>query len=134
MHWRHCYPMSRWAAVAILSPVLAQASAFDDREFCLAAQQLSMAAETDVGLWIDRVTRNAGMFVSCDRRMIEFKRFTYASSASMTDAWKERQAAEWNATHCNNMVWSDAIRGGWQIVLNTTAADGGSALVIARCK
>jgi hypothetical protein len=58
---RHCYPIALWAAVAVLSPVLAPASAFDDREFCLAAQQLSIAAGTDVGLWIDRITRNAVM-------------------------------------------------------------------------
>ena len=67
---------------------MAPALALDDKEFCVSAQQLAIAAEKDVGVWIDRVTRNAGMEVSCDRKTVQFTRFTYAPSASMNDAWK----------------------------------------------
>ena len=55
----------------------APAFAFQDREFCVVAQQLAAAAEKDVGVWIDRTTRNAGMTVACDRKIVEFTRFTY---------------------------------------------------------
>jgi len=97
------------------------------------AQQLAVAAERDIGVWIDRATRNAGMKVFCDKRTVEFTRFTYAPSASMTDAWKERKAAEWSATQCSSQIWSESIRGGWKIVLSQTAADGGHVSFTAQC-
>lgn len=109
------------------------AIALDDRDFCVLAQQLAMAAEKDIGLWIDRQTRNAGMVVSCDRKTVQFTRFTYAPSASMNDAWKAGKAADWNAVHCNSPIWKDAIASGWKIVLSQTAADGGQATIMAQC-
>ena len=113
---------------------LGPAAAVDDKAYCVAARQLALAAESDVGLWIDKATRNAGMSVSCERRMIEFTRFTYAPSASMDDAWKQRKAAEWTAAYCANPVWSEALRSGWKIVLSVTAADGGHVTVDAQCR
>lgn len=109
------------------------AFALDDRDFCVSAQQLALAAEKDVGVWIDRVTRNAGMLVACDRKLVQFTRFTYAPSASMNDAWKQRKAADWNAVHCNSPIWKEAIANGWKIVLSQTAADGGQASITALC-
>lgn len=50
--------------VSLTSP--APPLAFDDREFCVAARLFALAASTDIGLWIDRTTRNAGMVVCCD--------------------------------------------------------------------
>jgi hypothetical protein len=77
-------PMSlRWAAIAVPLAMLSRALAFDDKQFCVATQQLAIAAEKDIGIWIDRVTRNAGIVVPCDRKLVEFTRFTYATSASM---------------------------------------------------
>ena len=133
MLWRRRYPLSRWAAAAIFSPALAPALAFDDRELCVAAQQIAIAAEKDVGLWIDRVTRNAGMAVSCERKQVKFERFTFAPSASMNEAWRERNAAEWNATYCNSPIWTDAIRNGWKIVLVVTSADGRQVTLSTQC-
>ena len=95
----------------------AAASALDDRDFCVVAQQLAVAAEKDIGVWIDRVTRSAGMLVLCDRKTVQFTRFTYAPSASMNDTWKQSKAADWSATHCSSPVWGEAVRGGWKIVL-----------------
>ena len=112
---------------------LAPALAFDDREFCVAAEQFALAQTKDIGLWIDRTTRNAGMVVSCDMKVVEFKRFIYAPSASMTESWKERKAAEWNATRCNNPIWNDAIRNGWKVALTVTAVDGSHVSLTAQC-
>ena len=53
---------------ATLSPALP----FEDLQFCVAAQQLAVAADKDIGIWVDRVTRNAGMSVACDRKLVEF--------------------------------------------------------------
>ena len=111
----------------------APAIAFDDREFCVAAQQFALAANQDISFWIDRATRNAGMVVSCDTKRVEFKRFTYASSASMSESWKDRKAAEWNADHCNSPIWAEAIRNGWKIALTVMAADGGYVELDAQC-
>jgi hypothetical protein len=112
-----------------VAPVLA----LEDRDICVLAQQLAAAAEKDVGNWIDRVTRHAGMLVSCATRTVEYRRFTYTPSAGMTEAWKARKADDWNATHCGSPIWRDAILGGWRIILSETAADGGQVAFTARC-
>ena len=109
------------------------AHAFDDRDFCSAAKQFAIAAEQDVGHWLDRTTRNGGVGVWCDRKTVEFKRFTYAASASMNNEWKARKAAEWNAAQCGSRLWAEAIGQGWMIDLSVTAADGGRAAFSAKC-
>jgi hypothetical protein len=132
-------PLNRGAiAGAVMSSLLllataAPALAFDDREFCVVAQQFAIAAEKDVGVWLDRVTRNAGMAVACEKKTVEFTRFTYAPSAAMDQAWKERKGEDWNAVHCGSAVWNEAIRNGWKIVLSQTSADGGRVLIAAQC-
>jgi hypothetical protein len=112
----------------------AAASALDDRDFCVVAQQLAVAAEKDIGVWIDRVTRSAGMLVLCERKTVQFTRFTYAPSASMNDTWKQSKTADWSATHCSSPVWGEAVRGGWKIVLSQTSADGGQVSITAECR
>ena len=131
-HRRCLLPLVAVAAVSSLAP--APALAFDDRAFCVAVEQLALAATKDIGLWIDRKTRNAGMAVFCDARVVEFKRFTYAPSVSRSGDWREREAEEWSAAHCTNPIWSDAIHNGWKINLTLSAADGSSVSLTARCK
>ena len=121
------------AAIAIL-PNLAPALAFDDKQFCVAVQQLAIATEKDIGIWIDRVTRNAGMSVACERKVAEFTRFTYIASASMTADWEAARSSEWNAAHCNSLLWKEAIDNGWAVVLNIATADGGRATFKAQCR
>ena len=96
--------------------------------------QLAVAADKDIGIWIDRVTRNAGMSVACDRKLVEFTRFTYVGSPSMTADWKAARSSEWNAAHCNNLLWKEAIDNGWAVVLNIATADGGRATFKAQCR
>jgi hypothetical protein len=117
----------------VVMVAIAPAWALDDRDFCVLAQQLAIAVEKDVGVWIDRATRNAGMDVSCEQKTIEYRRFTYAPSASMNDAWKARKGEDWNATHCHSAIWKEAIAGGWKIILIQAAADGGRVSFTARC-
>jgi hypothetical protein len=122
-----------YGAFCFLLLGVTSALTLDDKEFCVSAQQLAIAAEKDVGVWIDRVTRNAGMVVSCDRKTVQFTRFTYAPSASMNDAWKASKAADWNAVHCSSRIWNEAIANGWKIVLSQTSADGGQVSITAQC-
>jgi hypothetical protein len=123
-----------WAAIVVLPIVLAPALAFDDKQFCAATQQVAIAAEGDIGVWIDRVTRNAGVAVACDRKTVEFTRFTYIASASMTELWKADKAKEWNSAQCNSVLWREAIDNGWAITLTVAAADGGRATFKAQCR
>lgn len=118
---------------ALLLAAASPALAASDSEVCVVAQQLAAAAEKDVGVWIDRVTRNGGMVVACDRRTVEYRRFSYAPSSAMTDAWKAGKAADWSATHCSSVVWKEAIAAGWKVVLSQTAADGGHVTFTAQC-
>lgn len=129
---RHCL-LSGLEAV-LLCMTAAPAVAFDDGEFCVAAQQLALAADKDIGLWIDRTTRNAGMSVSCDKKVIAFKRFTYAPFVSMDGAWIDRKTAEWSAAHCNSPIWAEAIRNRWKIALDLTTADGGHLSLVSQCR
>lgn len=120
--------------MAVLSLPPAPAAAFDDKEFCVLVQQLAIAVEKDIGVWIDRVTRAAGMAVSCDSKVVEFKRFTYTPSAAMDAAWRQRKTAEWNATHCSRPLWLEAVRGDWKIIMSLWAADGGHVSLQAQCR
>jgi hypothetical protein len=122
------------AAIALAVLARGPALAFDDQEFCVVAQQFAAAANKDVGVWIDRVTRNAGVDVSCASRMVEFKRFTYTPSASMTAAWKESKAQEWNTYQCSSRLWGEAIQNGWKIALSMTAADRRQLSLNAQCR
>ena len=124
----------RWVAIAIPLATLTHALAFDDKQFCVAAQQLAIAAEKDVGIWIDRLTRSAGMAVRCDRRVVDVTRFTYIASASMTAEWRAARSSEWNTTQCSSSIWKEAIDNGWAIVLNIATADGGRATFEAQCR
>lgn len=124
----------RWAAIAVPLATLAPADAFDDKQFCVAARQLALAAEKDIGLWIDRQTRSAGMKATCERRTVEFTRFTYLPSSSMTANWKAARAAEWSKAQCASGVWSEAIDNGWAVILEIATADGGRATFQAQCR
>jgi hypothetical protein len=121
------------AHASIVMTASAPAHAFADRDFCTAAKQFAIAAEQDVGNWLDRLTRNGGMGVWCDEKLVEFKRFTYAPSSSMTAEWKSRKAAEWSAAQCSSELWGEAIRQGWKVQLSVTASDGGQAAFNAKC-
>jgi hypothetical protein len=131
---RRCLLSSLGGAFVCMFMAPAPAVAFDDQEFCAAAEQLALAAERDVGLWLDRITRNAGMRVFCDRKVIEFQRFSYLPSTSMDGAWTQRKAAEWSAAQCNSPVWTEASLNGWKITLHLTAADGGQVSLVAQCR
>jgi hypothetical protein len=125
-------PLVAQAAMPLTVP--GPATAFDDKAYCVAVRQLALAAETDVGVWVDKSTRNAGMQVSCDRKTVEFRRFTYAPSAAMDQTWRARKAVDWAAAHCANPVWSDALHNGWKVVLSVTSADGGHVAINAQCR
>jgi ABC-type transporter MlaC component len=124
----------RGFAISLALAMPASSHAFDNKQFCQAVQQVVIAAEKDIGIWLDRVTRNAGMRTVCDQKLVEFMRFTYAASASMTADWRTAKSAEWNAGHCSSSLWREAIDNGWKIVLHISSADGGQTTLTAQCR
>ena len=129
---RHCVvPLAVVAAAS--SMATAPALAYDDREFYVAVQEFARAANKDIGLWIDRTTRNDGVTASCNTRIVEFKRFINVRLASVDRSWHEGKAEEWNKRHCGNPIWTEAIRSGWKIELSITATDGRHVSLRARC-
>jgi hypothetical protein len=118
------------AALAVSAP----ARGFDDRDICAAAQQVAIAVENDIGVWIDRVTRQAGMVVACDKKVIEFRGFTYTPATSMTEAWQAQQVAKWKRTRCAGPIWTEAIRNDWKIVLTITSVDRRQLSLQAQCR
>lgn len=127
----------RWAVTASIGLLLATtvpAAAFDDEDFCAAARQLAVAADRDVGVWIDRKTRNAGIEVTCERKRVEFRRFTYNPASTMDGAWQASKVAEWSGMQCASPLWRQAIRNNWKVALSVTAADGKNVLLDAECK
>jgi hypothetical protein len=126
-----------WSLLSIIALVAAPGGpvvAFDDADFCVAIKQWAAATDGDVGVWVDRKTRNAGVMVVCDRKLVEFRRFTYSPSSSLDGAWRASKAAEWSGAHCGSPLWTQAIRNNWKIALSVTAADGGHVLLHAECK
>jgi hypothetical protein len=109
------------------------ALAIDDHDFCVVAKRVAAASKQDVGNWTDRVTRNAGMVVACDKKRVEFLRFTYEPSSEMTAEWAARKTADWSAAHCASLVWREAIRSGWKVVLSVTFVDRRHVELIAQC-
>ncbi|HWB44084.1 MAG TPA: hypothetical protein VG900_01485 [Hyphomicrobiaceae bacterium] len=120
-------------ASVLLAGLTRPALAIDDRDFCEVAKRVAAASAQDIGNWTDRVTRNAGMVVTCEKKRVEFRRFTYEPSSAMTADWKARKATDWNATHCASAVWKDAILNGWKIVLSITPVDRRQVELVAQC-
>jgi hypothetical protein len=115
--------------LALAPPV----SAFDDGDFCVTAKQMARAAEGDVGTWLDRTTRNAGIDVACDSKSVEFRRFTYEAPATMDAAWKARAGQAWNRSLCASPLWQEAAQSGWKITLGIWPAGGPGVKFDAVC-
>jgi hypothetical protein len=114
------------AWVIVPSPSLG----FDDEQFCLAVREIIRSSTFDVGTWADRFTRNDGVELICDRKLVHFKKYYGAPSSAITDAWRDRKAEEWESGYCKRSLWSEAISSGW-IISSTVATITGEQLWLA---
>jgi hypothetical protein len=110
------------ATLLALALACASAAAFDHNQFCEATSQFARAQRINIGTWIDRTTRNDGMEVFCDRKIVHFKR--YSSARSMSDAWKQSRTDEWSGATCKSNTWREAIDNGWLVSATVTTASG----------
>lgn len=111
------------AAAAAAGAALTPAHTFEDSQFCLAIREMTRSA-ADVGTWQDRVTRNDGIEISCERKLVHFKRYYNVSAGALQGPWKERKAQEWEGTTCNRSLWREAIDNGWIISATLTTVTG----------
>jgi hypothetical protein len=98
--------------------------AFDNTQFCQAVGQFTRAATRDVGTWINRTTRNDGVEVFCDRKLVHFKRYVSTPGSGTRDAWRESKTEEWRNITCTNALWREAVDNGWIISATVTIVTG----------
>ena len=102
----------------------APARAFDSTQFCQAVTQWARAAAGDAGTWVDRSTRNDGVEIICDRKLVHFKRYSTASVSASRDLWKDTKTEEWQSATCSNTIWREAVENGWLVSATVTTASG----------
>jgi len=98
--------------------------AFDDTQFCQAVRQFAIAARRDTGTWIDRTTRNDGLEVFCDRKLVHFKRYASTPGSGLREPWRESKTEEWRGVTCTNAMWREAVDNGWIISATVTTVTG----------
>ena len=84
--------------------------------------QMAQANRINIGTWIDRTTRNDGIEVFCDRKIVHFKRTSTARS--LQDSWKDARTDEWRSAYCTSATWREAIQNGWLVSATVTTASG----------
>lgn len=111
-------------AGAVLAAAGSSALAFDDAQFCVAVKEIVRSAAGDVGTWADRFTRNDGVEIACDRKLVHFKRHFGAPASALRDAWQERKAEDWESAYCKRPMWREAVDNGWIVSATITTITG----------
>ncbi len=113
------------AASTILGAAVTTPSrAFDNAQFCQALGQFTRAVTRDIGNWINRTTRNDGVEVFCDRKLVHFKRYASTPGSGLREAWRESKTEEWRSITCTNAMWREAVDNGWIISETVTTKTG----------
>ena len=117
-------PVAIGASAALAAAVTSSARAFDNTQFCQAVTQMVRAAAGDVGTWVDRSTRNDGVEIVCDRKLVHFKRTSNAPAGTLRGNWREAKTQEWRGAYCANPIWREAVDNGWLISATVTTTTG----------
>jgi hypothetical protein len=120
----HALSLAALAAAALLTVWASPARAFDDEQFCVAVKEFVRSATGDVGTWTDRVTRNDGVEIGCDRKVVHFKRYYSAPASALKEGWRERQAETWESATCKSSLWREATENGWVVSATLTTVTG----------
>ena len=112
------------ASTLLSAAASAPSHAFDNTQFCQAARQLTRAEVRDVGTWINRTTRNDGVELFCDRKIVHFKRYASTPGSGLRDAWRDSKTEEWRSIKCANAMWQEAVENGWLIAATVTTVTG----------
>jgi hypothetical protein len=117
------------AAACLLAGTNHAAGAFDSKQFCQAVTQWVRAAVGDAGTWVDRTTRNDGVEIVCDRKIVHFKRYSTLPARVTDEAWKDAKINEWRGATCADSMWREAIENGWLISATVASKDGKRVLL-----
>lgn len=98
--------------------------AFDSDQFCKAVTQVVRASAGDVGTWINRTTRNDGVEIFCNRKLVHFKRHSNTSASTLQSGWKEAQTEAWSSAYCQKPMWREAVDNGWIISATVSTVTG----------
>src|SRR5262245_46370034 len=112
------------AAAALLAAGVSPAHAFDDAQFCVAAKEFIRSTIGDVGTWTDRLTRNDGVEIGCEGKVVHFRRHYNAPASTLREGWRERQAELWEGSTCKRSIWREAIENGWVVSATLTTVIG----------
>ncbi|MBX9726688.1 MAG: hypothetical protein K2X09_05425 [Rickettsiales bacterium] len=117
--------------VVLCSP--ATALSFDDAGYCEGMQKLQMKVNADSGAMLDAYTRNDGVSVLCNTKVVEFKKSLLTNSTDLREGWQERKASQWDKIYCE-MPALEAIKSGWTIGFSLVTKDGVRFWHKAECK
>jgi hypothetical protein len=112
------------ASTLLSAAASAPSHAFDNTQFCQAARQLTRAEVRDVGTWINRTTRNDGVELFCDRKIVHFKRYASTPGSGLREAWRDTKTEEWRSIKCANAMWREAVENGWLVAATVTTVTG----------
>jgi len=119
-------PLLAMIAAGSLLPIAgsAPAAAFDSAQFCKAVTQVVQAASGDVGTWLDRTTRNDGVEIFCNRKLVHFKRYSNTPASALRGQWKDAKTEEWRSAYCAKPMWREAADNGWIISATVATVTG----------
>jgi hypothetical protein len=117
-------PVAIGASAVLVAAGGGNADAFDSTQFCKAVKNLVRVAAGDVGTWVDRTTRNDGVEIACERKLVHFKRYSTAPAGTLHGSWNDIKTREWQGSYCANPIWRDAVEHGWLISATVTTKTG----------
>jgi hypothetical protein len=112
------------AGVLLSAAIGSQAAAFDNTQFCQAMTLFARTTARDTGTWLNRTTRNDGVELFCDRKLVHFKRYANTPGSGLREAWREARTDEWRSSTCSNSTWREAVENGWLISTTITTVTG----------
>ncbi len=112
----------------------AWADEFNEEVFCNYMKDFSQKVNSEGPVWVDHATRQDGVAVICNTKIVEYKKFMNVSSADLRVGWQERKQEQLNDIHCtDDSPFRQAIDNGWNIKMLLTFIDGKTARFTAYC-
>ena len=82
---------------------------------------------------VDPVTRNDGMAVLCNTKVVEYKKSMIVDFSMLRDGWKERKQKQWNSIYCDGSHWQKLIDDGWTVSTTLISKSGERFWFKAEC-
>lgn len=113
----------------------ARSEQLSDKVFCSQAKQLSDKTNSEGKVWVDAMTRQDGMAVICNLKIIEYKKFLKANTVDMREGWQDRKQSQWDKIYCEEgSTFRNAIDNGWSVSVILTFINGEQHKITAKCK